>query len=346
MIFARRAQIRLTIAIPTYNRPKSLASTISLLIPQLTPECQLLVVDNASDPPVIDGIGPALAELDVCRARIIRNNTNVGANANILRCMELCDSEWLWILSDDDRIWEDAIRTIFETIADHPTCTCLNFAQISEPRSESSIACGRAELLSVIGRDFYTLLFISTSVYRVAAILPSITYGYMQIPSCAPHLAVLLMAVDKTGTVFFSPKITVEYIPARKGTGWSQFWVDRGLPLLLDLPLNSQDRVFLRRALRARNRFKDVFAAYVDVLCYGLRARDLAICAQLYKMFALRRATLSQSPLEWLIIRCLQTTLLAPGVALQGVRVAYRVAARRTLEDRAARVGLSLDEPV
>jgi glycosyltransferase involved in cell wall biosynthesis len=336
----------LTIAIPTYNRPEPLTRTVRKLIPQLTTRCRLLIVDNASEPPVIDTLSPLLAEYDNPLVRVVRNKTNIGANANILRCMELCDTEWVWILGDDDRIWDDAVEKILKGIDDHPTCMCLSFAQTSHPRNESSITHGRTELLEVLGRHFYTLLLISTSIYRVEAILPSITYGYMQIPSCAPHLAVLLMAVKDTGTVYFSVKTIVEYIPAQKGSGSSQFWIERGFPLLLDLPLNARDRDLLRKALRSRTKFSGILAAYVDALCYGLRTHDLAVCAQLYRMYALRRATFFRSPVEWFFIRCLLTTLLSPRLAILAMRSVFWVVRRQTLEERAACVGLSLDDRV
>ena len=338
--------IRLTVAIPTYNRHECLVSTIKRLIPQLTPECQLLIVDNASQPSAIDAVGGVLAEFGISSARVVRNNTNIGGNANIVRCMELCESEWLWIVSDDDRIWDDAVEKIFDGIDNQPTCICVNFAQSSHPRSEASTTCGRTEFLNMVGRHFYTLLFVSTSVYKVKAILPFIAHGYMQIASCAPHLAVLLMAINGSGKVHFSEKTIVEYIPARKGSGWSQFWVERGFPLLLDLPLEARDRDLLRKALGSRLELRGILAAYVDVLCYGLRARDLAVCAQLYRMMALRRASVARSPIEWLVIHGLLTTLHAPSLAVRAMRPVYRVAKGQALEERAACVGLSLDERV
>jgi len=338
--------IRLTIGIPTFNRHECLASTIKRLVPQLTSECKLLIVDNASQPPVIDTVGPLLAELGISTARVVRNKTNIGGGANILRCMELCETEWLWILGDDDRIWDDAVEKILEGIDTHPTCTCVNFAQNAYPRNEASTTRGRTEFLSVLGCDFYNVFFISTSIYRVKAILPSMRYGYMQISSYAPHVAVLLMGVDTSGEVYFSANTIVEWVPARKGSGWSPFWIERGLPLLLDLPIEARDRSLLKKILRSRLHLKGLLAAYLDVLCYGLRTQDLAVCAQLYRMIALRRATVSRSPIEWLLIRGLLATLLAPRLALTVTQSVYRGVTGRTLQVRTAAAGLSHEERI
>jgi len=63
-------------------------------------------------------------------------------------------------------------------------------------------------------------------------------------------------------------------------------------------------------------------------------------------MFALRRATVTRSLNEWLLTRGLLITLLAPNLALKAMQLFYRVAMGRTLEDRAALVGLSPEERV
>jgi hypothetical protein len=63
-------------------------------------------------------------------------------------------------------------------------------------------------------------------------------------------------------------------------------------------------------------------------------------------MYALRRATFFRSPVEWFFIRCLLTTLLSPRLAILAMRSVFWVVRRQTLEERAACVGLSLDDRV
>jgi hypothetical protein len=47
-------------------------------------------------------------------AQLVRNKFNIGANANILRCLELVRNPWVWILGDDDLPLPNAIETILE----------------------------------------------------------------------------------------------------------------------------------------------------------------------------------------------------------------------------------------
>lgn len=104
----------LTVAIPTYDRNAILRKHLALLMPQLTPDCELLIIDNCSPTPVIETIGDLLDSYPEVNARVERNRVNIGAGANLLRCIERCETEWIWVLSDDDLPKPDAIETILK----------------------------------------------------------------------------------------------------------------------------------------------------------------------------------------------------------------------------------------
>jgi hypothetical protein len=254
--------------------------------------------------------------------------------------MELCDTEWLWTLGDDDRIWDDAVEKVLKGIDNNRDCTCVNFAQITDNRTKALTTCGRTAFLSVLGRHFGSLMFLPCSVYRMEAILPSLMYGYLQIPSSAPHLAVLLMALDTSETVHFSANIIVERLQAQKGPKWSTLWVELGIPLLLDLPFGSGDRFLLRNVLRSRLRFKTLLAAYVNVLCYGWRIEDLTVCYQLFNIAALRRLTVTGSLYESVLIFVFQVSLLVPRVALLVTQILFRAVRGQPMQEWASSVGL------
>ena len=48
--------MKLTIAIPTYNRNEILKANLGKLLPQVTKECRVIIFDNCSDVPVKDSI--------------------------------------------------------------------------------------------------------------------------------------------------------------------------------------------------------------------------------------------------------------------------------------------------
>jgi glycosyltransferase involved in cell wall biosynthesis len=114
--------MKLTVTIPTYNRPKQIQNQVRDIIKQLTNDVELIVYDNYSDIPVRDLFtGEELSHLT-----IIRNEVNIGGDANQARCLENVKKGWVWTLSDDDKINDDAISIIFSLIENHSECCYIN----------------------------------------------------------------------------------------------------------------------------------------------------------------------------------------------------------------------------
>jgi glycosyltransferase involved in cell wall biosynthesis len=107
----------LTIAIPTYNRECMLNELLSVLEAQVGNgiRVELLVSDNASQ----DGTASVVAAHQARGAKIryIRNDSNVGADRNILQCYLQAAGEYVWILSDDDLIEPDTIPRILTALS-------------------------------------------------------------------------------------------------------------------------------------------------------------------------------------------------------------------------------------
>lgn len=102
----------LTIAIPTYKRSAYLARLLSVLALQLIdePRVELIVSDNASPddtPTIIEGFQKKGLQLTY-----IRNETNIGADANFLQCFEEATGKYVWLVGDDDIIVPTAIEKI------------------------------------------------------------------------------------------------------------------------------------------------------------------------------------------------------------------------------------------
>lgn len=96
---------RLSICIPTYNRCKYLGEAITSITRQVsavdTSKIEICVSDNAST----DDTEILIAELQRSTpVRIIfsRNETNLGADANYLRAVELASGDYCWFFGSDD----------------------------------------------------------------------------------------------------------------------------------------------------------------------------------------------------------------------------------------------------
>jgi abequosyltransferase len=106
----------LTIAIPTYNRSGCLAHLLRILAPQLAGETrvELLISDNATPDDTPDVVA-AFLEKGVALT-YSRNETNIGADANFIRCYELARGEYVWIFGDDDIIVPGGLKEILRSL--------------------------------------------------------------------------------------------------------------------------------------------------------------------------------------------------------------------------------------
>lgn len=100
--------MRLTIYVPTFKRPE-LRACLDSILPQLNESCRLIVSDN----------DPEASARPMCQDHRIlysRNYLNVGADANCLRGITSCSTEYLWVFGDDDIMLPGAIDATLQLL--------------------------------------------------------------------------------------------------------------------------------------------------------------------------------------------------------------------------------------
>ena len=104
----------LTIIIPVYNRPAALALALRSIARQSALPAEIIVVDDASAPPV--AIDPAIAtRLPV---RLLRHDTNRGAAAARNTGLRAAISDWVGFLDSDDRLLEHSLSARWALVAE------------------------------------------------------------------------------------------------------------------------------------------------------------------------------------------------------------------------------------
>lgn len=116
----------LTISIPTYNRADCIQRMVRTILPQLTEEVALIVIDNQSPYDVYT----LFSEEEKQKFDLRRNDVNIGGDANIARCFEVAQTKWVWVLGDDDMIFPDSISRVLAIIKEHPDYAYIKFNSI------------------------------------------------------------------------------------------------------------------------------------------------------------------------------------------------------------------------
>ena len=108
----------LTIAIPTYNGSRTIRNMLDILLPQIDERVELLVLDNCSTddtPKIIKSYQKKYRWI-----HYIRNESNIGADGNFLRCLQLASGHYVHLLSDDDILTEGSLEIILNFLKKSP----------------------------------------------------------------------------------------------------------------------------------------------------------------------------------------------------------------------------------
>lgn len=108
----------ISFCIPTYNRAQYLRETLACILPQLGPDVEVVISDNASTDETWEVV--ELYQRKFPGIRYISNKTNLGYDRNLLSCLEHASGEYVWFFGSDDLLDEDGIETVRRRILQSP----------------------------------------------------------------------------------------------------------------------------------------------------------------------------------------------------------------------------------
>lgn len=192
----------LTILIPTYNRVENLCENIQKILKN-TKELKIIILDNNSDRCKKKWVEvEELIDKHKYKAKIIKNKANIGMNANVLRCIELCETKYIMILGDDDYVADD-----FEEIFNKYLNTdfdWLNFYsddQFQPDRFNTSMHDNIEEFLNSF-ESINELVFVSVNIFKTNVIMSGLEEAYESFDLMAPHLIAMLHGSIKKTSQF------------------------------------------------------------------------------------------------------------------------------------------------
>ena len=160
----------LTIAIPTFNRKDLLVRAVESIVCQRQfDRIELLISDNAS----VDGTEKFISERFSAYKNIkyVRNPSNLGPDANYLRCIAECKTRFIEFLSDDDFVEPDSIENVLLFLSNHLdlSVVILNWDLISKENGREIV------LRTMYQRGTYTI-FHSKESFLLNITLDGLTF--------------------------------------------------------------------------------------------------------------------------------------------------------------------------
>lgn len=257
---------RVTVLIPTYNRKENLADTLRALSKQGNKNFNVLISDNCSSYSIEDDVLPGLPIEFTDRVRVHHQRFNIGAAANIIGLLSLCDTEYGWILGDDDNVQPKAIDSIYATISKYSNANCFWFL-LGEKNNGDKLIDSMEKLNDFLCElnnrgDF---IFCSNKVYKIPAISAymDMTYRYIytRIPQCFP-LMESLKHNEEIGII--CGKHLVEHGGFTDGITWDVSKTVLGLKTLIDYPTGLEWEEHCRFIREIMFSPKDILNWYID----------------------------------------------------------------------------------
>jgi abequosyltransferase len=106
--------MRLSICIPTYNFGPFIGATLESLVPQMTNDVEVIIVDGASTDNTSEVIHQASQRIP--RLTYHRRDRNMGLDEDLAKAVELATGDYCWLLSSDDVPKADTVARILHEL--------------------------------------------------------------------------------------------------------------------------------------------------------------------------------------------------------------------------------------
>lgn len=110
---------RVTVCIPTYDRPRWLAPAIESVLAQTYDDLVLEIHDDATPGPAVREVAARYAHDR--RVRLVEHERNAGIVGNFTRSLLAARTEYVLQLGDDDELHPDLLARTVEALDRHPT---------------------------------------------------------------------------------------------------------------------------------------------------------------------------------------------------------------------------------
>lgn len=194
----------LQITIITYNRSRDLENTFKQLLNSPFSNCNILVLDNASDDETPDVCSKY--EKLFSKMEIIRNVKNIGANPNYLKAVELSSSKYTWVLCDDDFYDFSNCNDVIEVI-DSEKFDLIFVGAPCQNDWEKGLKINTVDLIKKGSKFHYIISFMPSTIFKTELFdSECFIKGYRNVINMFPQFEFINKAVADNFSVYVSKK--------------------------------------------------------------------------------------------------------------------------------------------
>lgn len=308
----------LGICIPTYRRPDFLRSCVNSVISSAEgrPVRVFVVDDSASDinSQVLLELSDAYADIFV-----IKNDENIGIDANIQKAVDVCDCDYAWLIGEDDVFLPGAVALMYDFLQSSSAPFVFSAYQyVSEDHSKVLGVVSGGESTSLMQTErfvsemLWSIGFIGAVVVRCRAWKETESYPYLG--TYFTHVGRIL---DLLGTVSNVPLRNVPGV-ANRAQGVDTFtWKKDAFGVFLGFERMCETAAQRNPSLvdclkKARLRYREKFAYFSVKTTFRLRSEG-AFDYRQYRDYISGLTSLQKWRKVWLLmLALLPSALLKP----------------------------------
>lgn len=189
----------------TYNRANYLENTLTAFFDAGLSSMELIVLDNASTDSTPEVVRSFQSRWPALRYHC--NNMNIGGNPNFLRALEIGDSDYCWIIGDDDKWFLEELSELISMLKNGRADVIRLGWLVSE--DEKGKLLSFAELSSKENLFFASLSMISSVIVRRSLITSSLAESYLNVGDSYPQLVPFFKNAQSAKLTVYSLKKNV-----------------------------------------------------------------------------------------------------------------------------------------
>lgn len=218
---------KLEIVIITYNRSKLLENTLIQFLNSPFRNCKMTILNNCSTDNTISVCEKYLDEFS--DIGLLTNKINIGADANILRAVEIVSLDYLWIVCDDDDYDFSYCDDIIDCIVNDKVDIINMGAHMEDEWKFGGQLKSVKDFVNAGYPFFKAASFVPNNLFRVKKFLPYVIDGYKNVKNMYPHMPYLLSNYFQDNLLYMSKnRIVTAGVGAQtyNSKDWAQGWLN------------------------------------------------------------------------------------------------------------------------
>ena len=247
----------LTLIITTYNRKVPLIKMLKSIENQgHYDDFKLIISNNSSDYNVEEWVKQNVSDSFFEIVEFYNRPFNIGGDLNIAFTFQLCQTKWMWLLSDDDYLSEGAIDVVLRDIYNNSEVATLKYSIVGfSPNIDYSINTidGFLDYYLKSNQSSGEMIFMSNNVFNLEKVGKYIGYAPMSAHTYMSQMVpTFLSLMRENSKVVFKPDAIINYYFS--GSSYNSSKAEAGFfNIVTFLDLNRSQAIKIKKIFKQRN---------------------------------------------------------------------------------------------